>query len=181
MTVHLIATRGLPASGKTTWARTWVNVDPQRRARINRDDTRRMLHGSYRGVGWQERQTSIVCHGAILDLLRAGVSVVTDDTLLRDDHLTTLWEISEQASAHMVVADFTRVPPDVCVARDTARLGDARVGGDTVLRMFAEHIKGRRRPLRLPDPLRQDVEVVDMARPGVSFGGAAVPTLTGVA
>ena len=39
----LILTRGIPASGKSTWAKAWVQEDPQRRVRVNRDDLRRML------------------------------------------------------------------------------------------------------------------------------------------
>lgn len=39
----LIITRDLPASGKTTWARSWVAEDPIHRTRVNRDDIRAMF------------------------------------------------------------------------------------------------------------------------------------------
>lgn len=42
----LIITRGLPASGKSTWAKQWVLEDPEHRVRINQDDIRLML-GKY--------------------------------------------------------------------------------------------------------------------------------------
>ena len=38
----LIITRGLPASGKSTWAKQWVLEDPEHRVRINQDDIRLM-------------------------------------------------------------------------------------------------------------------------------------------
>ena len=34
----LIITRGLPASGKSTWAKQWVLEDTENRVRINQDD-----------------------------------------------------------------------------------------------------------------------------------------------
>ena len=43
---RLIICRGLPASGKTTWAKEWAMGDPYHRVRINQDDIRLML-GKY--------------------------------------------------------------------------------------------------------------------------------------
>ena len=42
----LVITRGLPGSGKTTYARAWVAEDREHRARVNRDDIRQMLGDS---------------------------------------------------------------------------------------------------------------------------------------
>ena len=41
--ITLLLTRGLPASGKTTFARAWVAESPTDRARINRDDLRNVF------------------------------------------------------------------------------------------------------------------------------------------
>lgn len=43
---ELHITSGLPASGKTTWATSWREVDPERRARVNRDEIRFMSLGT---------------------------------------------------------------------------------------------------------------------------------------
>ena len=40
-TLHL--TRGIPGSGKSTFAKQWVQEDPEGRVRINRDDLRGMM------------------------------------------------------------------------------------------------------------------------------------------
>jgi hypothetical protein len=50
----LIITRGLPGSGKTTWARQQVRF-----VRVNRDDLREMLHGGMLGTGWAEVQVTV--------------------------------------------------------------------------------------------------------------------------
>lgn len=153
--LELLATRGLPGCGKTTFAAGWVAEDPAARARISRDDTRAMLHGGWMGTAWQERQVTVVTHGAILDLLRLGVSVIEDSTNLVDDHLMSLWDIAERAGARFRVVDMTDVPFEVCVARDALREGPARLGRAKILRMFERHLQGRPRPLPLPAGLRR--------------------------
>lgn len=39
----IILTRGIPGSGKSTWAKDWVTEDPEHRIRLNWDDMRNML------------------------------------------------------------------------------------------------------------------------------------------
>lgn len=39
----LILTRGIPGSGKSTWAKKWVEKDPEHRIRFNWDDIRNMM------------------------------------------------------------------------------------------------------------------------------------------
>lgn len=43
ITKKLILTRGIPGSGKSTWAKAWVAEDPEHRIRLNWDDMRNML------------------------------------------------------------------------------------------------------------------------------------------
>lgn len=42
-TKKIILTRGIPGSGKSTWAKAWVAEDPEHRIRLNWDDMRNML------------------------------------------------------------------------------------------------------------------------------------------
>ena len=42
----VLVLRGLQGSGKSTFAKQWVNEDPEHRVRFNRDDIRNML-GKY--------------------------------------------------------------------------------------------------------------------------------------
>ena len=74
----LTITRGLPGSGKTTWARQQGGA-----VRVNRDDLRRMLHGGPIGLGWAEVQVTLAQRALIEALLRAGLNVISDDTNLR--------------------------------------------------------------------------------------------------
>ena len=53
----LIICRGIQGSGKSTWARQWVNEDPEYRIRINNDDIRNML-----GPYWVPKREFMVDH-----------------------------------------------------------------------------------------------------------------------
>ena len=55
MIKKLILTRGIQGSGKSTWARKWVEEDPEHRIRINNDDIRNML-----GVYWVTSREGLV-------------------------------------------------------------------------------------------------------------------------
>lgn len=77
----LIVTRGVPASGKSTWAKAWVAEDPDRRARVNRDDIRFQLFEKYYGV--DELAVSAVEKATVRALLDSGKEVVVDATNLR--------------------------------------------------------------------------------------------------
>src|SRR5688572_25486957 len=129
---RLIITRGLPASGKTTAARAWVAVDPIRRARVNRDDFRSMLHDSvYVGERGDrqgtERAVTAARDAAITALLRRGVDVVSDDTNLPSRVARDLRRVAVLAGADFEVWDYTDVPYDVCLQRNSLRTGREQV------------------------------------------------------
>ena len=128
-------TRGLPASGKTTWARR------QRGAvRVNRDDLRRMLHGGWSGRGWAEVQVTIAQRAQIEALLKAGVNVISDDTNLAGRVVKELSDLAGECGATVVIKDFTDVPLETCLARDAERDGDDKVGEDAIRAMYRRYL-----------------------------------------
>jgi predicted kinase len=147
----LIITRGLPASGKTTRARAWVAEDPARRCRVNRDDVRAMMHAGRLGTPDQERQVTVLRDAAVAALLRKGVDVICDDTLLPARHARDLRRVAQLASAGFQVWDMTDVPLQVCIERDAARTWPAFVGEPVIRDMWTRFLRGQRYPLPLPD------------------------------
>ena len=139
----LIVTRGLPGSGKTTWARERLADDMLRAARVNRDDLRRSLHGGRMGEGWAERQVTLVQRAAIGELLRAGVDVICDDTNLAARVVRDFASLARDCDADFVVQDFTDVPLEVCIERDAARDESARVGADVITGMWERYLAGK--------------------------------------
>jgi predicted kinase len=117
----LRTTIGLPGSGKTTDAAAWVNEDPEHRARNNRDDLRDMLHGGYLGTRFQEEQVTSFRDGGIIRLLRAGISVVADDTNLRWGHVVHLQRIASRVRVDFEIVSYLNIPIDTCVERDRKR------------------------------------------------------------
>jgi len=93
----LVATAGLSASGKTTWARTVVAVDPGRWVRANRDTIRAELFAGHVDYSdGQEAKVTLVQHGRIHTALAAGMSVIVDDTNTSRSRLDPLKAIADQ-------------------------------------------------------------------------------------
>lgn len=140
-------TRGLPASGKTTWARALVDSKPSGSiVRLNRDDLRAMaLRSDYLTPSYTaEELVSVVQHGPIPELLRRGIDVVVDDTNLRSRALRTLMELGARAGADVQVVDeFLSVPLTTCLERDAARARP--VGADVIRHMHGKYLSGGRR------------------------------------
>jgi predicted kinase len=146
----LTVTRGLPGSGKTTWARERLRTDLLRGARVNRDDMRRSLHGGLIGAGWAERQVTLAQHAAVAELLRASVDVICDDTNLRARIVRSFAELARDCGADFAVRDFTDVPPEVCIERDAGRPEAERVGAEVITAMWQRYLAGKTVPLPLP-------------------------------
>jgi predicted kinase len=134
----LTITRGLPGSGKTTWARQLAGA-----VRVNRDDLRRMLHGGHIGLGWAEVQVTIAQQALIEALLRAGVNVISDDTNLTGRAVGALTKIATDCGANVVIKDFREVPLEVCIERDAQRDEDSRVGEAAIRDMHRRYIARR--------------------------------------
>lgn len=143
---RLILTRGLPASGKTTFAR---KLQPGV-VRVNRDDLRRMLHGSRLFTQWAEGQVTAVQRAQVEALLRARVDTCIDDTNLRSRTVRDWAELGARFGATLEVHDFTDVPVDECVRRDADRSEDDRVGEEAIRRMHQRYLAGRNLPLPVP-------------------------------
>lgn len=125
---ELIILRGLPGSGKTTWARRYLRDHPAA-VRVNRDDLRAMLHGD-RPWGMADEATTIAVRNAtIVAALKAQRTVVVDDTNLSALHRQELTALAERygVCTRLVVLD---TPIAECIRRDALRprpVGAARI------------------------------------------------------
>lgn len=154
---RLLITRGLPASGKTTFAR---KLQPQV-VRVNRDDLRRMLHGRRLFTQWAEGQITRAQRAAVEALLRAHTDVIVDDTNLRAKTVREWAELAARFHATFEVHDFTDVPLEECLRRDAGRDEEDRVGEEGILRMHQRYLAGKNLPLPIP--------YVDPGNPGIVY------------
>jgi predicted kinase len=152
MAVELILTRGLPGSGKTTWAKQWVAYDTTRRARVNRDDLRFAMFDAYVLTSSQENAVSVAQEAQVAALLSRGISVIVDDTNLRASTVKKWYDIASINGAVVDFADF-EVSVETAIARDKARAeaGGRGVGQDVIRNFAARYLHKGRLP-KVPEP-----------------------------
>lgn len=115
-----IICRGLPASGKSTWAKQWVLEDPEHRVRINQDDIRLML-GKY-WVPSREKLVQEIQFDAIVEALSRGFNVVIDNTNLNKKVLDQFDRLIKTYEDYKIeYKDFFDTPLSVCIERDKNR------------------------------------------------------------
>lgn len=175
----LVITRGLPASGKSKRAKTWVAEDVVRRARVNRDDVRRMLHGGRLGTKEQEMMVNKVRDAAVARLLKGGISVVCDDTNLQQRWARELRRLAVLHGAEFEVWDLTDVPLDVCIDRDSKRSGDEVVGKDAIRDMHKRFLAGKPYPLPFPEESVSNGSVPDLYVPDTDLPTAVMVDIDG--
>lgn len=135
----LIICRGLPASGKSTWAKQWVLEDPEHRVRINQDDIRLML-GKY-WVPSREKLVQEIQFDAIVEALSREFDVVIDNTNLNKKVLDGFDRLIKTFENYEIeYKDFFDTPLSVCIERDKNR--DLQVT-EKVIRSFYNNYKDK--------------------------------------
>lgn len=135
----LIITRGLPASGKSTWAKQWVLEDPEHRVRINQDDIRLML-GKY-WVPSREKLVQEIQFDAVVEALSKEFDVVIDNTNLNKKVLDGFDRLIRTFEDYEIeYKDFFDTPLSVCIERDKNR--DLQVT-EKVIRSFYNNYKDK--------------------------------------
>ena len=114
-------TYGLPASGKTTWAKSLQAESPKNSViRINKDDLRTMLSDGI-WSGGAEKDIINVRDFLVSYYLTKGLHVIVDDTNLHPKHEVALRELAKVCNAQFVKKDFTDVSFEECLARNKKR------------------------------------------------------------
>lgn len=152
----LILTRGIPASGKSTFAKAWVAEDPTNRARINRDDLRFQMFGSYWGEGVDENAVTIAQQSLLRGFLKAGRDVVLDNTNLKSRDVRDTLKIAAAFGATVEYRDFP-IDLDEAINRDWSRKvrGDRSVGEDVIRNFYKRFIDKNGqlpKPPAVPEP-----------------------------
>lgn len=135
-------TRGLPASGKTTWAKAQQERDPNL-VRVNKDDLRALLHlGKWSREN--EKQVLRVRDQIVIDALDRGRNVVVDDTNGHPKHAAQMTAIArlplfKDRPITVEVKEFD-VDVEECVRRDLQRPNS--VGERVIRRMHRQFFGG---------------------------------------
>lgn len=125
--------KGLPASGKSTWAKA------QDAVRVNKDDIRAAMENYDHSKG-HEKQVIKFRDSLIKGALLRGDDVISDDTNLNPYHEEQLRRIAEEYDADFEVIEFN-TDIDTCIERDAAR-DEGHVGEGVIRGMFNKWLKG---------------------------------------
>ena len=142
---RIILTRGIPASGKSTWAKQEVLKDPEHSIRINRDDLRNMC-GKY----WVPAREKYItaCKGTLLinainfkfdTIIIDGMNLNPKENGYLKGMVSMMNDtIKEGQDKYIIeVKDFTDVPLDVCLERDSKR--ENPIGEDVIRGIFNKY------------------------------------------
>ena len=128
--MKIIATKGLPGSGKSTWARAYQNEQPIGEvAIINNDSIQQALFGVSYVANYEMdvgKMLKDIRYKLMLELWRANVhTVIIDNTnLSKSAREEVLWLVLEFANGEddsFEWKDFTDVPIWLCLERNEQR------------------------------------------------------------
>lgn len=148
--LEITLTVGIPACGKSTWAKEQIKKDPEGTVRINRDDLRNMM-SNYHFSDENEKMVTSVRNYALQQALRRGKNVILDDTNLNRRNFDEVVKMVRDLNIEAKVMELPFfIELDEAIARDAARSGTARVGEDVVRKFWKKaggaahkHYKGR--------------------------------------
>ena len=131
---NLILTLGIPASGKTTWAKQHVTDASTKTKRVNRDDLRMMLDVEQFNPKNEDFITKV--QHKIIDIsLRSGFDVVVDDTNLNAKFRLALHKIADDIGDVIVLEKAFNTPLSTCLERNAKRPEGQRVPVDVIINM----------------------------------------------
>ena len=175
---QIILTRGIPGSGKSTWAKAWVAESPETRIRLNWDDMRNMM-GPYwvpsrepinKAMMWCAVNTAAYCD--------KPYDIVIDNMNLNPKGWKEVeeWIETYNASHHakslnlcyvLYFKDFF-IPVDECIRRDAMRSNP--IGEKTIKEIWRKYkhfiqttsVTNYVENLLPKDPSKPDCVVIDM-------------------
>jgi predicted kinase len=174
----LILTRGIPGSGKSTWAKSWVSEDPEHRIRFNWDDMRNMM-----GPYWVPSREPINKHILWAAVNAAAYSNRPYDIVIDNMNLNPKdwkqyedWILNynnslnaEETNTQYVLEfkDFF-IPVEECVKRDSMRINP--IGEKTIREIYSKYrhfiqttnVEKYVNNLVKPDPNKPYCVVIDM-------------------
>lgn len=146
----VIILQGLPASGKSTYAKQLVKDNIGMYKRLNKDDLRAMLDVGHHTTS-NEKFVEKVRDLMLIEALKEGKHVVIDDTNLSDRPVERIRQVVQKyrtdtgEQVEIEIKSF-EINVEEAIARDAKR-GEASVGKNVIMRMYKQHIlKNERGP-----------------------------------
>jgi predicted kinase len=113
----VIMLKGLPGSGKTTWAKEQMQDNVHR---VNKDDLRAMLDDGKHSNN-NEKTVLKIRDEIVEHYLSHGHTIIVDDTNLAEKHTQRLRKLADKHDAVFEIVSFTDVPLQTCLERNVER------------------------------------------------------------
>lgn len=168
--LKITLTVGIPACGKSTWAKEEVAKAPDKITRINRDDLRNMM-SNYHFSDANEQLVTSAKTFMIQQALRYGRDIIIDETNLNRRNFDDVCKLVREMNLDcMVLEKAFYVDLEEAIARDSKRTGSSKVGEDVVRKFWKKsgsaqhkHYKNRVEIIQ-----RQTEQSVAAAKPEVN-------------
>lgn len=151
----LLCLRGLPASGKTTYARKLANKGW---VRVNKDDLRAMLHNSHFSKSNEAFILSLRDEIIIRGLV-SGKNVVVDDTNLDPRHVDQFKSIASEFLADYE-EEFFDTPVEECIRRNSLR--EKPVPENVIWDMYHRYLQPPTTQIPVEEDDREEAIIVDV-------------------
>jgi predicted kinase len=127
--------KGLPASGKSSWAMANCSKTCMR---LNNDIFRSMM-----GVSDYNRDMETTVGAGIraagMHALSLGFDIIVDNCNLGAKH-KNFWVAYAEQHGNRMIEKFFDTPLDECIQRDSTRMSGLKVGSDRITEMFYTHL-----------------------------------------
>ena len=154
---RVLILKGLPASGKSTFAKELVDKFPGQYKIINKDSLRTMLDNG-KWSGDNEKFIINLRNKLILDILADGKTPIVDDTNLHSKHEQVIRELVKGVAT--VDVEFFDLPLDQCIERDLKRPNS--VGEKVIKKMWRQFLQEHQEPPMyihgVPDAIILDID-----------------------
>lgn len=133
---RIIILRGLPASGKSTYARNLAESEPNKYVIVNRDSIRKMC-GKY-WVPQRENYISAIEETMVIEALNHDYIPIIDATNLNPVYLEKWRDIANMYHGELEFIFFNTSLQE-CIERDSKREGDNKVGEKVILGFYEKY------------------------------------------
>ena len=141
----IILTKGIPASGKTSWALDEMNKHRGVYKRFNKDEMRTLLDANYGSPENEDFIFKLRNEGVEMALIK-GYDVIIDDTNFNEKNFLAMCEIAERIGDVRVFEKFFEVTLKEALQRNVRRRHP--IPEHIIESMFKKHIKNSRVEIR---------------------------------
>ncbi len=134
--MKIIILKGLPGSGKTTWAKEYQKKHPDTK-RVNKDELRAMIDDG-KWSRENEKEVIGIRDGLVCRWIARDLDIIVDDTNFAPEHEKSLREIAKEGG-YEVEVKLVDTPLAECIARDAKR--PKPVGEKVIRDMHNKYLK----------------------------------------